>query len=155
MPTISKTFEFFNPWVTRNDHTSQVSLTMPQMVNGQRPILPLEIYSEKTQGSGYYRLGSRTHSVTYSIAGAFIGTCIIQTSTNPNPTNGDWTDHPESFIRFNGNETTGGAGVSGGFSGSISRPVKTEIKHFTGEFSWIRVKVTIQQGTLQSVRLNF
>ena len=131
MPNISKTFEFFNPWVTRNDHTAQVSITMPQMVKGQRPIAPLELYSQKTQGSGYYKLGTKNHAVTYSIAGAFIGTCSMQISTHPNPTDGDWQDVPETLIRYYGNETTGGAGISGGFSGAVSRPVKTDMKEFT------------------------
>lgn len=154
MPTLSKTFEFFNPWLTRNTRTSQPSITMPQMVNGQRPIAPISLSSEKLPAAGFYGLGARPHAVNYIIEGAFIGTVQMQYSNNPNPQESDWIDIPSTYIRYFGNETTGGAGIAGGYGG-ISRPTKTDVKEFTGDYAWLRATMTIRQGTLRSVKLNF
>lgn len=155
MPTLSRTFEFFNPWITRNNHATQPSITMPQMVEGKRPSAVLTLYSERQPAAGYYKLGFRTHSVTYIVEGAFKGTCMMQVTNHPNPGENDWVDAPETTATYNGTETTGGAGISGGFSGAVSRPTSTTLKEFTGDYSWIRVRLNIKQGTLQAVKLNF
>ena len=155
MPNLTSTFEFYNPWITRNYHTTQPSITMPQMVNGQMPINPLSLNSVQLPAAGYYGLGIKPHFATYTISGAFKGSCKIQGSISPNPSDSDWFDIPnttKSYIRL---ETTGGAGISGGFSGAVSRPTHTDIVEFTGIYSYLRAVITIQQGTLQSIRLNF
>ena len=156
MPNLTSTFEFYNPWITRNSHTTQPSITMPQMVNGQMPINPLSLNSKELPAAGYYGLGVRTHSVTYAISGAFKGPCNIQGSISPHPCNdSDWFDIPDALKTYVGLETTGGAGISGGFSGAVSRPTHTDIVEFTGLYSYLRAVITIQQGTVQSIRLNF
>jgi hypothetical protein len=155
MPDLTSTFEFYNPWSTTNYHTTQPSITMPQMVNGQRAMGPLTLFSEKLPAAGYYGLGSRTHAVTYTIEGSFKGSCMIQVSVSPNPSDTDWIDLTDTQINYTGLETTGGAGISGGFSGSTSRPTKTDLRQFTGLYSYIRARLNISQGTLQSIRLNF
>lgn len=155
MPTLSSTFEFYNPWSTRNTHGTQPSITMPQMVDGQRPAPVLSIFSEKLPCAGYYRLGSKTHAVTYIVEGAFKGTCSLQITTVSNPGEHDWVNLPGSAVNFTGIETTGGDGISGGFSGSISRPTKTVLKTFTGNYAWVRAKLDISQGTLQAIKMNF
>lgn len=155
MPTLSRTFEFYNPWITKNDHTTQPSITMPQMVDGKRPSAVLSLTSERQPAADYYRLGTRTHSVTYVIEGAFKGTCTMQATEHPNPGENDWFDLPETAVTYVGTETTGNAGISGGFSGAVSRPVKTDLREFSGKYSWLRVRLDIRQGTLQAVKLNF
>ena len=155
MPQTSKTFEFYNPWITKNTHTSQASITMPQMVNGQRPPGSLTIVSEKVPAAGYYGLGSRTHSVAYVIEGSFMGTCIIQASTTPNPGENDWVTLTETEKYYVGLETTGGAGISGGFSGGVSKPTQTDFREFTGNYAWVRAHLDIRRGTLQAINLNF
>lgn len=155
MPTLSKTFEFYNPWITRNEHGTQPSITMPQMVNGQRAFPVLTLYSERETAAGFYKLGSRTHVVSYVTEGAFKGTCMVQVSNHPNPGENDWLDAPETSVTYVGTETTGNAGISGGFSGAVSRPTKTDLREFTGLFAWVRVRLDIKQGTLQAAKLNF
>lgn len=155
MPILSSTFEFYNPWSTRNEHGTQPSITMPQMVDGQRPQPVLTIYSEKLPCSGYYRLGSKTHAVNYIVEGAFKGSCTIQITTVSNPGEHDWVNLPNSTVSFTGLETSGGAGVSGGFSGAISKPTMTVLKTFTGNYAWARVKLSISQGSLRSIKMNF
>lgn len=155
MPQLSKTLEFYNPWITKNTHTTQVSITMPQMVNGQRPPGALTLLSEQVPAAGYYGLGSKTHAVAYVIEGAFIGTCTIQASITPNPGESDWFDLTETQKYYVGLETTGGAGISGGFSGSVSKPTQTDLREFTGNYAWIRARLDISRGTLQAIKLNF
>jgi hypothetical protein len=155
MPRINIAFEFYNPWSTSNSHVNQCSITMPQMVDGKMPPPFLCLASAPAAAAGYYKIGSALYSVAYSVAGSFKGECIIQAATSPSPGDGDWTDLPETRVVFNGTETTGGAGISGGFSGSVSRPVKTISISFTGDYSWCRAKLKISRGTLQSIRMDF
>lgn len=155
MPALSITFEFNNPWLTKNSHTTQPSITMPQMVNGVKAAPVLTLYSEKQPAAGFYGLGSKTHSIAYVIEGSFRGTCTMQFSNMPSPSDSDWVDLSETIKYYNGLETTGGAGISGGFSGSVSRPTKTNLFEFTGNYAWIRAKLDISQGTLQAIKMNF
>jgi len=155
MPSLSNTFEFYNPWSTTNHHTTQPSITMPQMVNGQMPAPILTVYSEKLPASGYYGLGSKTHSITYTVEGSFRGTLTIQASITPNPSDTDWVDLAETQKYYTGLETTGGAGISGGFSGAISHPTQTDLFQTTGNYAWFRARLDISQGTLQAIKMNF
>jgi hypothetical protein len=155
MPFLSKTFEFYNPWSTKNQHTTQPSITMPQMVNGRMPDPSLTLFSTPIQGAGFYGLGYRTHAVAYSIEGSFIGTCTVQVSQTPSPGDGDWMDLTDTKKHYVGLETTGAAGISGGFSGAVSKPIQTDLREFTGEYAWIRVRLDICRGTLQAVKLNY
>lgn len=154
MPQISKTFEFYNQYTTYNQHTTQASITMPQMVNGRKPPLVLTFYSNRIEGSGYYKLAERTHNVSYTVEGAFKGTCTVEVSYSPNPVEQDWTVVNSSIITYNGTETTGSAGISGSGS-AISRPTKTDLREFTGDYAWVRVRLDISRGTLQAVKYNF
>lgn len=155
MPFLSKTFEFYNPWSTANTHTTQPSITMPQMVNGRKPDPSLTLVSNRVEGAGYYGLGYRTHAVAYTIEGSFIGTCTVQVSQTPNPGEGDWMDLQLTKQTYTGLETTGAAGISGGFSGSVSKPIQTDLKEFTGDYAWVRVRLDICRGTLQAIKYNF
>jgi len=155
MPTASKTFEFYNPWSTKNSHTTQASITMPQMVDGRMPAPVLTLYSDKLEGSGWYKLGSRVHSVAYTISGGFIGTCTIQVSMTPAPGENDWETLPDTSVRYYGNETTGSAGIAGGFSGAVSHPTRTDRRQFAGDYAWARVRLDISRGTVQAINFNF
>ena len=128
---------------------------MPQMVNGRMPDPSLTVVSERTQAAGYYGLGTRTHAVQYSTEGSFVWTCTVQVSQTPNPSELDWQDLPNTKQTYVGNETTGAAGISGGFSGAVSRPIHSDLKEFTGNYAWVRVRLDICRGTLQAVKLNF
>lgn len=155
MPALSKTFEFYNPWSTKNTRTTQPGITMPQMINGQKPDPVLTIYSNRIEAAGYYGLGSRTHSVSYTVEGAFMGTCTIQVSTTPNPGEGDWTELTEDTRkRYLGIETTGSAGITSA-GAAISHPTQTDICEFTGNYAWVRARLDISRGSLRSIRINF
>lgn len=155
MPQLSKALEFYSTYTTKNSHTSQVSFTMPQMVDGRMVPPMLTLYSNKVEGSGYFKLGSRTHIAQYVVEGSFIGTCTMQVSYSPNPIDQTWVDVIETKKYYTGLETTGGAGISGGFSGAISHPTQADVFEFTGDYAWIRAKLDISRGTLQSIKLNY
>jgi hypothetical protein len=154
MPQISKTFEFYNQYSNRNEHTDQASITMPQMVNGRKPPPVLTFYSNRIEGSGYFQLGTRTHAVAYTVQGAFKGTCTVEVSYSPNPVEQDWTVANSTIVEYTGLETTGSAGLSGS-GGAISRPSKTDLREFTGDYAWVRVRLDISRGTLQAIKYNF
>jgi hypothetical protein len=154
MPQISKTFEFYNQYSNRNEHTDQASITMPQMVNGRKPPPVLTFYSNRIEGSGYFQLGDRTHAVAYTVQGAFKGTCTVEVSYSPNPVEQDWTVANSTIVEYTGLETTGSAGLSGS-GGAISRPSKTDLREFTGDYAWVRVRLDISRGTLQAIKYNF
>lgn len=155
MPQLSKALEFYSTYTTKNTHTPQVSFTMPQMVDGRMAPPMLTLYSNKVEGSGYYKLGERPHIAQYVVEGSFIGSCTMQVSYSPAPIDKDWTDVLETRKYYTGLETTGGAGISGGFSGAISHPTQADAVEFIGNYAWIRVRLDISRGTLQSVKLNF
>jgi len=154
MPQLSKTFEFYNQYSDRNEHIDQTSITMPQMVDGRKPPPVLTFYSNRIEGSGYYKLGSRAHYVSYTVEGAFKGTCTVETSNSPNPVEKDWTTASSTVLEYTGLETTGSAGISGS-GGAVSRPTKTDIREFTGDYAWVRVRLDISRGTLQAINYNF
>ena len=155
MPALTQTFEFNNPYVTTNSYTTKPGITMPQMVNGVSPEPTLTFYSEKLKAAGYFGLGAGTHTVAYTISGGFIGTCTMQASITPNPSDTDWFDLTETKQYYVGLETTGGAGISGGFSGEVSHPMQTNSFLFTGTYAWVRARLDISRGTLQSIKFNF
>jgi hypothetical protein len=154
MPQISKTFEFYNQYSNRNEHTDQASITMPQMVDGRKPPPVLTFYSNRIEGSGYFQLGTRAHYVAYTVQGAFKGTCTVEVSYSPNPVDQDWTAVNSTVVEYTGLETTGSAGLSGSGS-AVSRPAKTDLREFTGDYAWVRVRLDISRGTLQAIKYNF
>lgn len=159
MPQLSKTFEFYNPWSTKNTHTTQASIQMPQMVDGRTPPPVLTIYSNPITndwqlfGAGDFR--NISYTVSYTIEGAFKGTVSIQVTDFSAPGENNWYTIDETAVTYNGTETTGGAGISGGFSGAVSRPTRTDSVNFNGVYLGIRVKLDIIRGTLQAVKLNY
>jgi hypothetical protein len=125
------------------------------MVDGRKPDPVLTLYSVKEKAGGYYGLGSVLHSIQYVIEGSFMGSLLVQASLYPNPVDAEWVDIAETKQIYVGLETTGGAGISGGFSGAISHPVQTNLKEFTGNYAWLRIRMDFSRGTLHSATLNF
>ena len=155
MSTFSESFEFYVPWVTYNKHTPQVSITMPQMINNKFVVEPIDIFSNKLRCSAFYNLGSMIHYAQYLVAGAFKGYIVVQISNTPSPKDVDWITLDSTCINYNGTETTGSAGLTGGFSGAVSRPIKTDRVSFEGNYYWARIHLHINRGSMQSVKLIF
>jgi hypothetical protein len=152
MPAISKSLQFDLTTLGVTTQT-QVSITMPQIYQGQPTFnQTLTFTSNPEPGAGYYGIPAGLHTVTYTIGGAFQGECTIQATLATSPTDGDWFDVYQTSVSFDGTETTGSTGL-----GSTSRTVPTATRYvtFVGNFTYVRGKVDINQGTMLGIRYNF
>jgi hypothetical protein len=152
MPAISKTLQFDLSLMSVTTQT-QTTITMPQIYQGQPTFnRTLTFTSEPQPGAGYYNIPAGLHTVTYTIGGAFKGTCTMQATLATDPVETDWFDIYNSTIQFDGTETTGSSGVG---TSSVSNPSHTQYTTFVGNFTWIRGKVDMNQGSLLGIRYNF
>jgi hypothetical protein len=152
MPAISKTLQFDLSLMGVNTQT-QTTITMPQIYQGQPTFnRTLTFTSEPQPGAGYYNIPAGLHTVTYTIAGAFKGACTIQATLTTDPTEADWFDVYNTNVQFDGTETTGSTGLG---TTSISNPSYTQYATFVGNFTWIRGRVDIAQGSMMGIRYNF
>ena len=100
-------------------------------------------YSEKKKGAGYHRNGNGVHTVHY-IVNAFLGSITIQgtLAQYPSDSDNDWVD----IDTFAGdstlyNQPNNDDSVDYDYSNT-----------FTGKFVWLRVKYTLQNGTIREIR---
>ena len=152
MPAISKSLQFDLTSVGVTTQT-QVSITMPQIYQGQPTFnRTLTFESNPEPGAGYYGLPAGLHTVTYTVGGAFKGACTMQATLATVPTENDWFDVYQTYTHFDGTETTGSTS-----QGTTSRTVPTATKYvtFVGNFTYVRGKVDIDQGTMLGIRYNF
>ena len=152
MPAISKNITFDLTTLGVNTQT-WTTITMPQIYQGQPTFnKTLTFTSNPEPGCGYYNIPAGLHTVTYSIGGAFKGTCTMQATLSTQPEEADWFDVYDTGIRFDGSETQGSASVG---TTSVSTPKVTRYLTFYGNFTWVRSKVDINQGTMLGIRYNF
>ena len=152
MPAISKSLQFDLSTISATTQT-QVSITMPPIYQGQPTFnQTLTFTSNPEAGTGYYGIPAGLHTVTYTIGGSFKGACTMQATLATNPTEYDWFDLYQTHIQFDGSETTGSSSL-----GTTSRtvPTATRFATFVGNFTYVRGKVDIQQGTMLGIRYNF
>jgi hypothetical protein len=126
---------------------------MPQIYQGQPTFnRTLTFESNPEPGAGYYGLPAGLHTVTYTVGGAFKGACTMQATLATVPTENDWFDVYQTHTHFDGTETTGSTS-----QGTTSRTVPTATKYvtFVGNFTYVRGKVDINQGTMLGIRYNF
>lgn len=98
----------------------------------------LVYYSNPAKGDGYYGSGDGFHTVGYSCSYDFIGTVTMQATLASIPNEIDW---------FNINGT----------SSTVTMMLSTAtvyIHNFIGNYVWIRGKVEIDQGILNSIQYN-
>lgn len=93
---------------------------------------PETIVSEKLQGDGYYGRSDGLHTIQYSING-YTGTVQIQATLSITPSEDDWF----TVLNFEHNQET-----------------TVSIRSFTGNYVWIRAKITFTDGTVNSIILN-
>lgn len=101
-------------------------------------ISTLLYFSNPSKGDGYYGSGDGFHTVSYSCSSDFIGTITIQATLASIPTSIDWFDV---------------SGTSSTFT-VISSTSSVYIHNFIGNYVWIRGKVEIDQGILNSIQYN-
>lgn len=100
------------------------------------------VTGEKFKGDGYYGRSDGFHTVQYNITG-FQGKIKMQATLAINPGEADWftlaaTEHETIGFPNDGTTATG-----------------SHIKHFTGNYVWVRVVVSSwTDGTVNSIKLN-
>lgn len=87
---------------------------------------------EKFKGDGYYGRSDGFHTVQYDFAG-LTGDIIIQATVATEPTDNDWFDV---------------------HTYTAQQETATKYHNFTGNFVFIRAKLEITDGTVNSIRMN-
>lgn len=123
--------------VNTNTTATTVALVYPQLTTGD-----LTFVSNAEKGDGYYGSSDGLHTVAYTVKQNFIGEIKMQGTLAVNPidvstTQTDWFD-------------IAGTDVSYPYPGSSN----TQIKNFTGLFTWVRGVVTFSQGAMHSISYN-
>jgi hypothetical protein len=100
----------------------------------------LTFISDKVKGDGYYGSSDGFHTVAYKATYDFAGDIYMQASLATDPDNTDWFDV---------------VGTEVNYSVFTVRTTSTvDIYNFTGNFVWVRGYITINQGTVQSIKYN-
>jgi hypothetical protein len=100
----------------------------------------LTFISDKVKGDGYYGNSDGFHTVAYKTTYDFIGDIYMEASLATDPSNTDWF---------------GVVGTEVNYSALNVRTTSTvDIFNFTGNFVWVRGYITIDRGTVQSIKYN-
>lgn len=92
-------------------------------------------YSDKVQGDGYYIGHMGLHTVTYT-PDTMVGSVVMQATLATDPTEEDWFNVDSTYSTFTGNY----------------KDVK--FHNFTGNYVWLRAKLTISKGEFSGILLN-
>ena len=97
-------------------------------------------YSDPVKGDGYYGASNGLHTVTYTCDSTFVGTVTMQATLATSPSDGDWFDIKDTAKVYS----------------ELNPPDFTTVEYlnFVGNFVWVRGKVNISAGSLQSINYN-
>lgn len=149
MPAQSKTLSFYTDIYTTGTTTiltSTSQLSMPAYYKSNStafaPYNHLTFNSNAEKGTGYYGISSGLHTVTFTVTPTYVGTVTMQATLASAPVDTDWfeVDNTKtSYVYNQSNNTT----------------TSTVATTFTGNFTWIRAKVEITQGTMLGIKYNY
>jgi len=91
--------------------------------------------SEKQKGDGYYNLGDGLHTVVF-LFDTFKGTVTLQATLSVDPSESDWF----TVYELGGDSTV--------FAQSAY------YQNITGNFVWLRVVGTVEEGAIREIRYN-
>ena len=130
MPALSQNFLF----------TDQNNNPSVQVVYPNNTTTTLTYVSDKIKGDGYFSSGDGMHTAMYNAAPTFVGTMTTQATLASNPVNTDWFDVANTSVSYRliDNRSTS----------------TIDCFNFTGNFVWVRGKIQINAGTVQSVLVN-
>lgn len=129
MPALSESLNF----VVRDENT--VSVTYPNTATST-----LVYFSDKAKGDGYFGSSDGIHTVMYTATPTFVGTITTQATLASEPVNSDWFNVANTSVTYTlmNNRSTS----------------TVDCFNFTGNFVWVRGKVEINDGTVESILLN-
>jgi len=152
MPSLSKSLKFQVETGLTSTGTS-VAVAYPIWYSVQTTTTQY-VTSFPDQGAGYYGTTNGLHSLTVNTSPNFLGTATIQASLATAPTESDWFDVVDGKFEY----TT----TSTGYIPSLiidlnpaTPDTRTRYLNFTGQFTWIRSQVQVDQGALTSIKYNY
>jgi hypothetical protein len=129
MPALSQSLEF----VVNN--TSTVSVTYPNSTD-----TTMVYVSEKVKGDGYFGGSDGVHTVMYTATINFIGTITSQATLASDPVESDWFNIANTSVTYTEMD---------------DRDTKTvDYYNFTGNFVWVRGRIVIDGGSVESIQYN-
>lgn len=129
MPALSESLNF----VVRDENT--VSVTYPNTGTST-----LVYSSNKTKGDGYFGSSDGMHTVMYTATPTFVGTITSQATLASEPTESDWFDVANTSVTY---------------TEMNDRSTSTvDCFNFVGNFVWVRGKVEIDAGAVESILVN-
>jgi hypothetical protein len=129
MPALSESLNF----VVGNQNN--VSVTYPNSGTST-----LVYFSDKTKGDGYFSSSDGIHTVMYTATPTFVGTVTTQATLASEPTSSDWFDVSNTTVSYRVLDDRSTSTV--------------DYFNFAGNFVWIRGKIQIDSGTVQSILIN-
>jgi hypothetical protein len=129
MPALSQSLEF----VVNN--TSTVSVTYPNSTD-----TTMVYVSDKVKGDGYFGGSDGVHTVMYTATINFIGTITSQATLASDPIESDWFNIANTSVTYTEMD---------------DRDTKTvDYYNFTGNFVWVRGRIVIDGGSVESIQYN-
>jgi hypothetical protein len=129
MPALSQSLEF----VVNN--TSTVGVTYPNSTD-----TTMVYVSDKVKGDGYFGGSDGVHTVMYTATINFIGTITSQATLASDPVESDWFNIANTSVTYTEMD---------------DRDTKTvDYYNFTGNFVWVRGRIVIDGGSVESIQYN-
>ena len=128
MPKLSETLQFTVRQVTSGSVTYE-----PTTIG--HPVGDYTYYSDKVKGDGFYLGHKGLHTVTYS-PNTMVGSVNMQGTLATDPVEADWFDIPNTLDTFN------------------NEPNRVTYHNFSGNYVWIRGKITISRGVFTGILYN-
>lgn len=151
MPSLSKSFKFT---VYTGIGTTGTSVAVAY------PMYPIGIsgtqyfVSTADHGAGYYGTSSGLHSLTVNTTPSFRGTATVQATLAVSPAETDWFDVKLAKFTYTTTSTGYVPALLMGSNPEGESP-RVEYVNFTGQFTWLRTLVDIDEGAVMSVKYNF
>lgn len=133
MPALSQSL-LFTP-ATSVGTTATVAVVYPNTATTM-----LSYVSGKVKGDGYFGNSDGLHTVMYAASPAFVGTISMQASLATEPSTNDWFDVH---------------GTSSTYTVlNVRNTATVDSYNFTGNFVWVRGKVSISAGSVFMIQYN-
>lgn len=152
MPSLSKSFKFIVETGVTSTGTS-AAVAYPIWYSVQTTSTQ-STTSMPTEGAGYYGTTNGLHSLVVSTTPSFLGTATIQATLATTPAEADWFDVVDG--KFEYTESSEGYVPSLLLDMNPQQPdIRTDSLVFTGQFTWLRARVEVDQGAVTSINYNY
>jgi hypothetical protein len=153
MPSLSKSFKFVvNTGVGSTATSVAVGYPLyPFGITGTQ-----DFTSMKEQGAGYYGTTNGLHTLVLATTPSFRGTATIQATLAVDPQDTDWFDVNSAEFTYTSSSTGYIPGLLIGANPTGSSPgPRNDYATFSGQFTWLRTHLAIDEGAVLSIKYNY